>query len=107
MRPHVRNNVNVYTTRPHVPSTAVTEWIHGLLPGLTRGVDVTRAKRPGLAGFGIERVPPDAPGVVRQKVDRDRRLRRGRAHAMDVVLRRDQRVEVAGLERAQFLDLDC
>ena len=43
---------------------------------------------------------PHAAGVVREQVDRDRGLGRGRAHAVDVVGRRDQRVEVAGAERA-------
>ena len=50
-----------------------------------------------LARLRVERVAPYAAGVVRQQVDRDGRLRRGRADAVDVVARRDQRVEVARL----------
>ena len=60
-------------------------------------VDVARAERLLLAGVLVERVAPHAAGVVGQQVQRHRRLGRGRAHAVDVVARRQQRVEVAGL----------
>src|SRR5437660_7261505 len=43
---------------------------------------------------------PDTAGVVRQEMDRDGRLRRSSADAMDVVRRRNERIEVARLERA-------
>ena len=58
-------------------------------------VDVARAKRRALAGVRVVGVAPDAAGVVGQQVDRDRGLRRGGADAVDVVGRRDERVEVA------------
>ena len=51
-------------------------------------------------------MPPDAARVVRQQVDRDRRLRRRRPHAVDVVGRRDQGIEVAGLECAPLDELE-
>ena len=45
---------------------------------------------------------PDATRVIRQQMDRNRSLGRGRAYAVDVVARRDQDVEVAGDERASL-----
>src|SRR5918912_2584100 len=44
---------------------------------LARDVDVAGAERPRLARLGVVRVPPDAARVVRQEVDRHRRLGRG------------------------------
>src|SRR3954452_20648757 len=70
-------------------------------------VDVARAKRRDLAGPGVVGVAPDAAGVVGQQVDRDRGVPRGRAHAVDVVGRRDERVEVAGRQRAALDELDA
>ena len=60
-----------------------------------------------LAGPRVVGVAPDAAGVVGEQVDRDRRLRRGRAHAVDVVGRRDEGVEVAGRQRAALDELDA
>ena len=51
-------------------------------------------------------MPPDAAGVVRQQVDRDRGLRGSGPHAVDVVARRDQDVEVARLERTLLDELE-
>ena len=59
-------------------------------------VDPARAERLPLSRLRVERVPPDAARVVRQQVDRDRGLVGGRPHAVDVVVRRDERVEVPG-----------
>src|SRR5215217_4756739 len=73
---------------------------------LTRHVDVARPEGGDLAGLRVIGVTPHAPGVVGQQVDRDRRLRRGRAHGMDVVGGRQQGVEVAGLERAPLARRD-
>src|SRR5919109_2901017 len=69
----------------------------------TRDVDVAGAERPRLARVGVVRVPPDAAGVVRQQVDRDRRLGRGRPYAVDVVARRDQD---AGAKRPRLDQLE-
>src|SRR4051812_40315597 len=65
---------------------------------VARDVHVPGAERPDCPRLGLVGMTPDAPRVVRQQVDRDRRLRRRRADAMDVVARRQQRVEVAGHE---------
>src|SRR5581483_12109360 len=53
------------------------------------------------AGLLVERVAEDATGVTREQVDRDRRLVGGRPHPVDVVLRREERVEVARLQRSR------
>src|SRR5207237_8987350 len=58
-------------------------------------VDVAGAKRCRGAGLRVVGMAPDAAGVIGQQVDRDRRLRRGRPHPVDVVARWDERVEVA------------
>ena len=47
-------------------------------------------------------MPPDAAGVVRQQVDRNRRAGRRRPHPVDVVARRDQDVELARAEGTPF-----
>jgi Tol biopolymer transport system component len=73
---------------------------------VARHVDVAGAKRPFLARLGVEHVPPDAAGVVREQVDRHRRLRRRRPDAVDVVGRRDEGVEVARTERALLDELE-
>ena len=84
----------------HVPPGVVAlRRLHVLVCAVD--VDVARPERRRLAGAGVVRVAPHAAGVVGQQVDRDRRLGRGRAHAVDVVARREQRVEVAGRERAR------
>src|SRR5436305_722907 len=62
---------------------------------LAGSVCVARAKRLFLSRFELVAMAPDAPGVVREQVDRDRRLLGRGANAVDVVVRRDQRVEVA------------
>ena len=49
------------------------------------GVHVARAERAGLAGLLVERVTPDATGVVGEQVDRYRRLGRGRPHPVNVI----------------------
>src|SRR5919201_1492286 len=72
----------------------------GFSLSLARDVDVAGSERPCPAGFRVVGVPPDAAGVVREQVDRDRRLGRGRPNAVDVVARRDQDVEVSRAERA-------
>ena len=64
--------------------------------GSARDVDVARAERLHLARLGLVGVAPHAARVVREQVDRDRRLGGRRADAVDVVARREQRVEVAG-----------
>src|SRR5215217_5793000 len=58
-------------------------------------IHVARAERRGLARALVERVPPHAAGVIGEQVDRDGRLRRCRADAVDVVARRQEHVEVA------------
>ena len=64
--------------------------------GLVAGdVDVAGAERARLSRVGVVGMPPDAPGVVREQVNRDGRLGRGRSDSVDVVPRRDQGVEVA------------
>ena len=60
----------------------------------------------GLARLRVERVSPHTAGVVRQQVNGHRRLRRRRAHAVDVVARRDERVEVARGERTPLGELE-
>src|SRR5438270_624234 len=50
-------------------------------------------------------MPPDAPRVVREQVDGNGGLLGSCAHAMDVVLRRDQVVEVARSKRTLLLQL--
>src|SRR5512132_4676974 len=69
-------------------------------------VHVAGAERALLAGLQVVRVAPGAAGVVRQQVDRDGRLGRRRSHAVDVVRRRKQRVEVTWSERAALGDLE-
>src|SRR5438552_11570226 len=71
-----------------------------------RDVGVAGPEGPRLARRHVVRVPPDAAGVVRQQVDRDRRLGGGRPHAVDVVARWDQDVEVARLECAMLDELE-
>ena len=73
---------------------------------IARHVHVAGPERRDLARLGRRRRAADAAGVVGEQVDRDRRLGRGRAHAMDVVARREQRVEVARRERALLARLD-
>src|SRR5262245_44307288 len=68
MRARHRNNVNVYTTRRHVPSNALPAGSDRAGLVVARRVDVTRPKSARPAGVRVERVPPDAPGVVRQKM---------------------------------------
>ena len=69
-------------------------------------VDVAGAERPRLPRFCVVRVSPDAARVVRQQVDGDGRLGGRRPHPVDVVVRRDQRVEVARTERPALDELE-
>ncbi len=71
------------------------------------GVRVAGAKRPRGARQVVEGVALGAPRVVRQQVDRDRRLGRGRPHAVDVVGRRQEHVVVAGCKRTPARELDA
>ena len=50
---------------------------------------------------------PHAAGVVREQVDRHRRLVRRRPDPVDVVLRRNERVEIAGDERPPGDELEA
>src|SRR4051794_36274408 len=67
---------------------------------IARHVDIARPERPRLARVRVEGVAPDAASVVGEQVDRDRRLRGGRADAVDVVARRQERIEVAAPQLA-------
>src|SRR5207247_6282684 len=64
--------------------------------------DVGGAKRARVARRRGVRVAPDAAGVVREEMNGDGGRGRRRADAMDVVARRNQRVEVARLEGASL-----
>ena len=75
-------------------------------PVFAEHVHIARAERRHRARVGVVGVAPDAARVVREQVDRDRRLGRGRAHAVDVVGGRQQRVEVAGGERPALAQRD-
>src|SRR4029079_13158316 len=59
-----------------------------------RRVAVPRAERLHFAGGGLEAMPPDTGGVGGEQVNRDRRHVRQRPHVVDVVHRRQQRVEL-------------
>src|SRR3954453_1669100 len=68
--------------------------------GFAAGSALPRAERPPLAARLVVGVPKDAAGVAREQVDRHGGDGGGRAHAVDVVARRQQAVEVPRLERA-------
>src|SRR6266536_2706658 len=72
----------------------------------TGNVDVAGAKRRHVTRRRIVGVSPDAAGVVREQVDRDRGRGRCRAHPVDVVLGRNQHVEVPARERARLHDYE-
>src|SRR5439155_16123828 len=73
---------------------------------LTFPIGVARAERSDGMGGRIEGVPPDAAGVVRQQMDRDRELFADGRDRVNVAVRREQVVDPATLEQATLDHLE-
>src|SRR5262245_25882274 len=82
------------------PGRSASTEVRSIVFGCALDVGITRAEgllRPCLR---VVYMPPGAARVVGQQVDGDRRLGRGRAYAMDVVVGWEEGVEVARAQRA-------
>ena len=56
--------------------------------------------------FRVERVAQHASGIVRQQVDRDRRLGRCRPNGMNIAIRRQQGVYIARPQRVDLRNIE-
>src|SRR5215471_15695085 len=81
------------------PGRSASTKVRRVVFGGARNVGIARAEGLFRARLRVVYMPPGAARVIRQEVDRDRRLRRSRAHAMDVVVRRKEGVELACAQR--------
>src|SRR5262245_47492621 len=72
---------------------------------VARRVDISRTP---IFNLGVHRmilVPPDAADVAREQMQRHRWCRRRRADAVNIVVGRDQVVEVSGCQLTHIADL--